>query len=627
MKNSIYSIFGLGAAVLLSGCSDFLDPRNSSSPEDSETYFAAHSDQLRPVAYDAVRYLATQVDMLDQAADLFINPRGADDGRWSMFTVTPDDSKVSDYYKKVMDAVNKANAMIYFGEKAGNDKLVAEGKFLRVFNYYYLVQQFGAVPYSDQYIQSSTRDYPRMGLAELYPILIETCQDLYNNSVLPEQDHKGYASKQAVAAIAAKIELAAGWDLDVTQTDYAKGLYSAPASKAHFQNAAAWAEKAINGVQLTMPFAEKWAYNNEGNEEEIFSIQWDRDGYPGDKASGGNSLMYDYTAYWGNVMQSGMKGTGGGGTNVMSKKAASLFEKGDQRFEGTFMTTFYNPPRPNKGNAEWGTEGYLAFYNCSAEELAKKPIAYKIYAPETTVAEAEADIKLMVASGQAKKFAENEYGVNIPYAAIITGTTVTIWNFNAAGTMPSNTTMDYDTYCKQASGNGTCVRKYDDPTSGQVTGGQCYRDIPMLHVSEMYLTAAEAYYMAGDEPKALAKINAVRKRAGVKELSSFSAYQAPYVTTTNFTVNALDLILDERARETYAERTRFFDLRRTKQLFRYNLEFSRFMTKMSDMCNAAGVPKEYRPIPQAELDANTATEPQDGKTAIQGGGMYQNPGY
>lgn len=618
MKKSIYQIFGFGAAVLLTGCSDYLDPRNASSPEDSETYFTAHPDQLRPVAYDVIRTFATEIGMQDQAADLFINPRGADDGKWSMFTVTPDDGNVANFYKKGMDGVNKANAMVYFGGKAGNDKVVAEGKFLRVLNYYYLTQQFGGVPYSEEYIQSARRDYPRMELSELYPTLLATCEEIYNGNDLPDQNHDGYASKQAVAGIAAKIALAAGWDLDVKQTDYAKGTYSAPTSTQYFQQAAAWAEKAIMGIQLTMPFAEKWAWNNEGNQEEIFSAQWDRDGYPGDKAAGGNSLMYDYTAYWGNVVQSGMKGTGGGGTNMMSAKSASLFEKGDTRFEGTFMTTFYNPERPNKGNAEWGKQGYLAYYNCTPAELAQQPIAYKIYAPATTVAEAEADIREIVAAGQAKKFADNTYGVNLPYAAIITGTTVTIWEFNTAGTMPSKKTMEYDIYCKQASGNGTCVRKYDDPTSGQVTGGQCYRDIPLLHVSEMYLTAAEAYYMAGDETKALAKVNAVRKRAGVKELASFAAYEAPYITSMSFNVNALDVILDERARETYAERTRYYDIRRTKQLFRYNLEFSRFMTKMSDMCNAEGTPKEHRPIPQSELDANTCTKD---------GTMYQNPGY
>lgn len=612
MKKIAYSIFGLSVALLMTGCSDFMDARNLSSPEDSEDYFAAHPDQIRPVAYDAIRYVATQIDLLDQAADLYINPRAADDGTFSMFQTTPDNGTVTDYYKKVMGGINKANAMINYA--GNNEDLKAEGRFLRVFGYYYMTQQFGAVPYVDFYIQNAQRDFPRTPLDEIYSNLLEECEDLYNNSSLPTQDHKGGASKQAVAAIAAKIALAAAWDLDTELVDAAKGTYTVKSTQ-RFKEAAAWAEKAIMGIQLTMSFAQKWAWNNEGNAEEIFSAQYDRNGYPGDKSTGGHSLMNNYIAYFGNCIQSGLKGTGSGGTNVMSAKSASLFEKGDSRFEGTFMTTMYNAPKPDGTNAEW-EKGYMAWYNCTPEVQKTLPIALKFYSPATTVAEAEADIRELVASGQAIKFANNTYGVNEPFAAIITGTTVTKWEFNTNGTMPSKKTVEYTDFIRESANNGTTVTKYDDPTCGAVTGSQDYRDIPLLHVSEMYLVAAEAYLLAGDEASALSKINAVRKRAGAPELASFGAYEAPYTTSMSFTFVPLDLVLDERARECYAERTRYFDLRRTKQLVRYNLEFSRFMTDVSKMCNAQGQIKWYRPIPQSEIDNNTALTSAD-----------QNPGY
>ena len=89
MKNLKYSILGLGAALLMTGCSDFLDSKNLSSPDNSDEYFFQHPHQIRPVAYDAIRWIATHIDLLDQAADLFINPGGADDGTFSMFQQTP----------------------------------------------------------------------------------------------------------------------------------------------------------------------------------------------------------------------------------------------------------------------------------------------------------------------------------------------------------------------------------------------------------------------------------------------------------------------------------------------------------------------------------------------------------
>ncbi len=617
MKSLKYSIFGLGVALLMSGCSDFLDSRNLSNPDNADDYFPEHPDQIRPVAYEAIRSIATEIDLLDQAGDLYINPRGADDGTFSMFLTTPDNGTVMNFYKNIYSAINKANCMIHY---AGDDeKLIAEGKFLRVLGYYYLTQQFGAVPYVDWYIQNAQRDFPRTPLEELYPTLLADCEDIYNNSPLPSQDHKGSASKQAVAAIAAKIALAAAWDLDTELVDAAKGTYTVK-STARFKEAAAWAEKAIMGIQLTIPFAEKWAWNNEGNAEEIFSAQYDRAGYPGDKATGGHSMMYNYTAFTDNCLLTGVKGNGSGGTNMMSAKSASLYEKGDERFEGTFMTTIYNAPRQSDangkpGNAIWD-EGYMAWYNATPEVQAKLPVALRFYAPGTTVAEAEADIRQLVENGRAVKFAANTHGVNQPFAAIITGTEVTKWEFNEAGTMPKKTTEEFTTFMKNAGNNGVSVTKYDDPTSGAVTAKQCYRDIPLLHVSEMYLVAAEAYLLAGDEAASIAKINAIRKRAGVKELASFGAYEAPYVTNMSFVFVPLDLVLDERARECYAERSRYYDLRRTKQLVRYNLEFSRFMTEVSKMCNAQGQIKWYRPIPQKEIDNNTALTSAD-----------QNPGY
>ena len=603
---------------MMTGCSDFLDPRNLSNPDNSDVYFSEHPEQIRPVAYDAIRYIATQIDMLDQASDLYINPRGASDGTFSMFIQTPDDGTVEGYYKNIYSGINKANCMIHYA--GDNQKLIAEGKFLRILGYYYLTQQFGGVPYVDFYIQNARRDFPRTPLNEIYDKLLADCEEIYNNSSLPARDHAGSASKQAVAALAAKVSLAAAWDLDTELVDAEAGTYSVKDTK-RFRDAAAWAEKAIDGIELTMPFAEKWAWNNEGNVEEIFSAQYDRNGYPGNTETGGHSLMYNYTAFTTKVTDTGIKGNGSGGTNLMSAKSASLFEHGDQRFDGTFMTKIYNAPRKLSlttgipAEAEWD-KGYMAWYNMSVEDQEKLPVGVRFYSPGTTIEEAEADIREMIRLGQAKKFANNTYGVNLPFAAIIRGTEVIKWEFNADGSMPTSKKENFMDFCGRGDNNGVTVTKYDDPASGPVTANQCYRDIPLLHVSEMYLTAAEAYLLAGDEGASLTKINAVRKRAGLDELASYGAYEAPYVTNVKFVFTPLDLVLDERARECYAERTRYFDLRRTKQLVRYNIEFSRFMKSVSSMSNAKGEIKWYRPIPQAEIDSNTALTNAD-----------QNPGY
>ena len=122
--------------------------------------------------------------------------------------------------------------------------------------------------------------------------------------------------------------------------------------------------------------------------------------------------------------------------------------------------------------------------------------------------------------------------------------------------------------------------------------------------------------MSGNEAKALELINAVRQRAKATMLTSFASYQPDYETDVNFMLTPLDVLLDERARELYAEQTRWMDLRRTRQLVRYNVEFNPEINMPSDMANAQGEIKWLRPIPAAEIETNTAISQQD-----------QNPGY
>lgn len=123
--------------------------------------------------------------------------------------------------------------------------------------------------------------------------------------------------------------------------------------------------------------------------------------------------------------------------------------------------------------------------------------------------------------------------------------------------------------------------------------------------------------MMGNDGKALERLNSVRNRAGLASLNSLSQYEPSYSTSTSFgNITMLDLILDERARELYAERTRWEDLRRTRQLVRYNVEFNPNIESVANMSNGKGEVKWYRPIPTTELNSNTALTTES-----------QNPGY
>lgn len=605
MKTFKYIYAAAALSMVLSGCSDFLDTTNKKNPDDADKTFSKNPTAMLVSAYDAFKPMATEINMNEHGTDFYINPRGVDD-KFSTYIITPEDGDVKSFYTKCYKAINYANGVIYYGDSKSQD--VYEARFLRALGYYYLTQQFGSVPYITNYIQDANRNYPRTDLSEIYSKAIVDLKDLYNNSTLADQDHDGHASKQAVAALLAKLYLAEGWDINTTLNDAVKGTYSVNSTD-NFNEAANWAEKAIHGVQLTMSFEDKWSPSNEGNAEEIFSIQYDRAGYPGDKTTGGHSLQNDYMAYYGNCTQTGMKPTGSGGTNHLSAKAIRLFEKGDTRYDATFMTTFYNWDKEN-----WPNSGYFAYYTLSDKEKATYPIAMKFYPYYVTQAEAIADLK----SHQSQLVPKGTgWGLAKPEAAIIDENNVITFSFSANGT-PSASTKTLDAFMKLTN-NGVCVKKFDDPESDNVTKQNDYRDVVLFHVSDMYLVAAEAYLMAGKTSEALEKVNDVRQRAGLARMNSFSEYNNKYeyaVTTSFGELTPLDVILDERGRELYAERTRWMDLRRTKQLVRYNIEFNRNISSVSDMSNAKGEIKWYRPIPAEEINSNTAMTTAD-----------QNPGY
>lgn len=604
----------------LVSCSDFLvEDNKGTANSNGDEYLIQHPEQFRPVAYNAFKSIVTNIQLQDQGADLYINPRGADDGVYSLYTFNPDDTPIKTWYADLAKAINYANGMIKYN--GADSKIGAEGRFLRNWGIYVMTQHFGAVPYLTEYVNSASRDYPRVPLAEIYPAMIDDLTDVYNNSSLDATSHEGYASKQAVAALLAKVCLAAAWDLDTTLGNEEQGTYTVNKTDM-FELAASWAEKAINGVQLTMSFEDKWSPYNEGNAEEIFSVKYLRDAYPGNVAEGGHSLMNDYMGYFGNCVTIGQKGTGSGGTNVHSEKSLQMWEKGDQRFYATFMTTQYNCAVEG-GNAVWGNQGYFAYYNASEEEKKNLRIACLFFPSWTTEAEVKAEVARLeaekgpkITDNRIQAMAVTEQGYANPIAAIMGFDQVTYWTFDNKGKMSSKKTMGLIEYMKQTSANGMCVKKFDDPETPAVTSKNDYRDVVVFHVSDMYLVAAEAYLLAAQESQALAKINAVRGRAGLKALNSFDEYELPYLTNMGFQQTKLDLVLDERARELYAERTRWEDLRRTKQLVRYNVEFARSISSADQMRNAQGETKWYRPIPQAEMDNNTAISPTE-----------QNPGY
>ena len=609
----------------LTSCGDFLDADNKTNGNQSaEKYFAQNAEQLLYSAYYYMQSFGEAVEMNEQGTDLYFNTRGKAAGEFNEYTLTPQNSTVASYYGHVYNMINSANGAVKYAEEGSTAS--EEGRFLRNYGYYLLTQQFGAVPYVTDYIEDAQKaSSARTELATIYDEMIKDLTDLYTNAkALDNTNRQGHASKQAVAALLAKVYLAKGWDIDTKLTDAATGAYTVEATTA-FAEAAKMAVEAIKlggisdvtATPLPLTFEQKWSPKNEGNAEEIFSIQFSRTNYPGTVNSGGHSLQNNFGSYYDGCNTSFLKQVGS--ENQMSEKSVLLFEKGDERFEGTFMTTFYN------STGTWGTEGYYAYYNADAAALATMPVALRFFPYWVTEDEAKAELNSLK---NRLKIDESKHKVKTPKAAIIgksyenkATTDVTRFTISAeTGEVLSSDEINYQDANKDGYSN-LCVKKWDDAASDQVGSKNDYRDIVVLHLSATYLDAAEAYLMAGNEAEALKYINAVRSRAGLTTaLTSFDDYQSHIYYSSkdgsSLAYKHLDLILDERAREQYAEGVRWIDLRRTKQLVRNNVAYNTYVPNVAKMTGSDGNIKWYTPIPEIEINANSSISSAD-----------QNPGY
>lgn len=611
MKKIVYLSAMAIIGVVCYACQDFLVAENKSAGVTSDDYFATEEGQKAFLAstYSKLKPLAEHTDLNEWGTDLYIAVYGRDPGDIHRYTLSAEEASVKSYYTNAYSLINDANGVIMY--TGGQGIYADEAKFLRNYGYYLLTQQFGDVPYLTEYINDARRDYPRTDRGVIYSAMIAELEELADSEHLPDKsegEHVGQASKRAVAALLANVYLAAGWDMQTALVDAERGTYTVTSTD-YFVKAAEWADKAIDQQTLSMSFTDKWSPFNENNAEELFSVQYSRSGYPGDLLKGGHGLQNTFGHSYGAPHQNGLKSCNA--SLAPSSKGLYLWDKGDTRWHGTFMNVMYNALKGDDGKPGWGMEGYYAYYNNPNPENLHIVLAYfPYYEPaDTVLAWINANKHRFVSEGYANKTGR----------AFIMSDPMRRIEINEMGVITSQETISYKEGSKTVLNSSVTSKKYDDPnTEQEASTTTCYRDIVLFHLSQMYLVAAEAYLMAGDESTALARLNTVRSRANATPLSDFSAYVEQYETPVSFgDLTPLDVILDECARERFGENEgRWVDLRRTKQLVRYNLAFNDFVTTVDDMSNPKGEIKWLRPIPAAEISSNEGIAPAD-----------QTPGY
>ena len=552
----------------MTSCSDFLDASNKSNETAKQSF--ATKEGLNNLVNDAYQHLQNVyaaplfTSCFSAGTDMYADARNKMNEALNTYeTLTPENTDIKNLYTYLYAGIRAANSVSYYAQTAQVDdktkgQLVGEARVLAAYEYYLLVNNFGGVPIMKDFLTTADTGYPKSSAADVYAYIISELEDVISKNVLQASTATkggGRISQETAKAILAKTYLSAAWDLN--KQDY-------------FSKAAALADEVIAGRKLTTPFAKLWKADGSGddNEEFLWDVEYDL-ATANNTTSGGTEWSGYYCNYLGGN-EDNIKATTS--SYVPTLYALHCFKKGDQRYDATFMKEL---PDINKGNAA-GT-GYWTWYK-NGESLVGKPVT-RYY---SAWYETDADFEAWKAIDPANR--ANTYRIPMD------SQTKEAQNMDGKD-------MDYYDNQQLVYGSSPC-KKFDDSKTAKTEKNTCYRDIHIITLPEMYLVAAEAYLKAGDNPKALARLNEVHQRAGLPALTG---------TVT------IDDILDENACENFGNEARWMDLRRTQTLV---TRCTKYNHEMGDKAAQYIGKKLLRPIPQAAIDANDQLTLAD-----------QNPGY
>ena len=569
MKKILYSV-ALAACCMgtMTSCSDFLDASNKSNVTAKQSF--ATKEGLNNLVNDAYQHLQNVyaaplfTSCFSAGTDMYADARNKMNEALNTYeTLTPENTDIKNLYTYLYSGIRAANSVSYYAQTAQVDdktksQLIGEARVLAAYEYYLLVNNFGGVPIMKDFLTTADTGYPKSSAADVYAYIISELEDVISKNVLQASTATkggGRISQETAKAILAKTYLSAAWDLNKQE---------------YFSKAAALADEVIAGRKLTTPFAKLWKADGSGddNEEFLWDVEYDL-ATANNTTSGGTEWSGYYCNYLGGN-EDNIKATTS--SYVPTLYALHCFKKGDQRYDATFMKEL---PDINKGNAA-GT-GYWTWYK-NGESLVGKPVT-RYY---SAWYETDADFEAWKAIDPANR--ANTYRIPMDSQS------------KEAQNMDGRDMEYYDNQ-QLVYGSSPC-KKFDDSKTAKTEKNTCYRDIHIITLPEMYLVAAEAYLKAGDNPKALARLNEVHQRAGLSALTG---------TIT------IDDILDENACENFGNEARWMDLRRTQTLV---TRCTKYNHEMGDKAAQYIGKKLLRPIPQAAIDANDQLTLAD-----------QNPGY
>lgn len=532
-------------------------------------------------AYSEQRQLFGKEDgifMFEAGTDLWFNQDKAGYARQltKYEGLTPADGNPNRKLWQILwNSINHANAGINRIDEAGftdpeeRNARLAELRFVRAFNYYYLVESYGGVMLRTQETQGPLLTAERSPVEDFYTVIIEDLE--YAAEHLPVSYGAEYsrATKKSALGFLSKALLS-------------RAYYSTGGDRdTYFQRARDVAQDVIDrkgelGVELWGSYEEVFdPANNRNNKEALYIVSNSETNPAINYDPNANRLhMWFMTAYSGKPgLVRSLEYGNDDQMRLMPTRALLDFydEEKDGRYKGSFREVWIanRPDDPATPEDE-------SVFTWTAEAVAEYGKSPSIIG-ETIVTGQDTSLYIT------KQRITNE--PMRPYVVVDRDSTY----FAATGAI-------------QDGKNFVNLTKFEDPiTRPDAEFKPGYLDIMVMRFAEIYLIAAEAELQLGNPGEAADHINVIRERAALPGKEADMRIDAGDVT--------LDFILDERARELAGEHMRWLDLKRTRKLLDRVQEYNPDITLIRDH-------HVLRPIPQAEMDA-----------LLNGLEFGQNPGY
>lgn len=499
-KNIKYCAIILGGALLLSGCNDYIEEDIYSDITSENFINESNADQLVVGVYTATRGVYQNYGYKFEGTDVFTTQNEifstSSTNDYVGFNASQTNGVWNSNYEvisKANTAINRYETQVVWSENMLDHKAygIAQARALRALSFFNLVQQFGGVVLDLEEPLGIRNDYTRSSEEATYNLIIEELEAAI--PLLLDNPDTGRFSKRAAQHVLAEVYLTRAYK------DYGEST--------DFQTAADLAVAAIGTYDIrSQSFAEVFAYDNQVNDEVLFSGQWGDTGFSEDSNNTKHSLFMYQVFDLPGVSRANPYGTKGNSL-MPTPYFYSLFADNDSRENVTIHRTIMADEVSGLGDDIINPGDTLVYFpknTLDTADLKERLDRYWVYQPDQYLFGVPEDI-----DDVNYKYSLNPSFINFPI-----------------------------------------MKKFDDEIFSAETSGA--RDTFIFRLSETHLIAAEAFLGAENTAQGLFHLNRVRERAtGVVN----------HYTTIDF-----DVILEERALELIGESNRWAVLKRMGKL-------------------------------------------------------------